>query len=148
MGYARIPDLPVIPSLTGAELIEVDADGVTGQATLAAVIALSGGGAGRLLTTYISNVSPLNVAALNNLLTIIRQGTPSSPLIINLPPTPVLNLMVGFKDGAGVFLQHNALVKTTDGLQIDGIVGTTGYAMNQNRQQNWFLFDGVMWDVL
>lgn len=87
------------------------------------------------------------MAATNGLLYIIQQGTPAA-LTANLPASPATNLTVGIKDGGNNFLTNNCTVKTTDSTQIDGVAGATGFVMSQPRQQNWFIFDGVEWNIL
>ena len=77
---------------------------------------------------------------------IIRQGTPA-PIVITLPATPTTNLVVGVKDGGNDFGANNATVKTSDGTQIDGVAGATGFSMIQRKQLSWFIFDGVMWNI-
>ena len=116
--------------------------------TTAQVAALAGtGGTGYVTAVYTTNVATLTLPAIANLLEIIRQGIPAA-LTINLPASPASNLFVSVKDGGNNFQTNNATVKTTDGTQIDGVAGTTGFVMNQNRQQAGFIFDGTMWNVV
>jgi hypothetical protein len=103
-------------------------------------------GGGYITAVYTSNAATLTLPATNNLLEIIRQGTPAA-LTINLPASPTTNLFVSVKDGGNNFATNNATVKTTDGTQIDGVAGSTGFFMNQNRQASGFIFDGVMWNI-
>lgn len=127
----------------GTELVRIVQTGSNRKTTVQSIADLA-----RTTTTiYSSNTPTLNLPATNGLLTIVRQGTPA-PLLVHLPTLPSLNLTLELKDGGNNFGTNNATVKTTDGTQIDGVAGSTGFVMNQNRQANKFTWDGVMWNIL
>lgn len=101
---------------------------------------------GSTVVVYTSNVATLTLNSTDLETTIVRQSAPAA-LLINLPATPILNLSKCVKDGGNGFSTNNATVKTTDGLQIDGVAGTTGKIMNGDREVLCFTFDGTMWNI-
>ncbi len=146
-------------ALVGTETLEVvSTNPVTGnpnpvpRLTTTQEIAnlVSGGGGGGVsfqTAVYTSNVATVTLPATPGLLEIIRQGAPAA-ITVNLPSTPPANLTVAVKDGGNGFSSNNATVKTTDGTQIDGVPGTSGFVMRQDRQSVSFVFDGTMWNVV
>ena len=93
--------------------------------------------------TYTSNVATLTLPAVNGLTEWVAQTTPA-PLTINLPSTGLISgFIMGIKDYGNDFALNHVTVKTTDGSQIDGVAGTTGYVMNSTRQASYFQYDGT-----
>ena len=120
----------------------------TGSTTIGDAGALCGSGGGASFTTsiYTSNTALFTLNSTTLVIHVIRQVTPAA-LTVNLPASPATNLYKCVKDGGNNFATNNATVKTTDGSQIDGVAGASGYVMNQNLQHSCFVYDGTMWDI-
>lgn len=135
------PSSPATNSVKGI----MQGDGTT--LTCTAGVCSSIGGASFVTAVYSSNTATLTLPATNLLIEVIRQGIPAA-LTVDLPSSPSTNLTVCIKDGGNNFAANAATVKTTDGLQVDGVAGATGIVMNQNRQYLCFIADGSQWDTL
>lgn len=137
-----VPNAPLLGG-DGTNLVGVS---VGSGLTLSSNV-LSGNGGTLVTAVYTSNTATLSIPATNNLIEVIRQGTPAA-LLANLPASPGTNLQVCVKDGGNGFATNNTTVKTTDSTQIDGVAGATGFVMNQNKQHACFVYDGAQWDVI
>lgn len=85
--------------------------------------------------------------------TVVIKNATTSASIYQLPSAPTSGRTVNVKDGAGNFgapsgsTGGKCTVVTTDGSQIDGITGATGYIMSADWQSEQFIFDGTNWGV-
>jgi hypothetical protein len=91
---------------------------------------------------------PLTLGNTQHLYEVIEMATPAAG-VINLPSSPTDGIQLCIKDGLKNFASNIATVKTTDSSTIDKVAGATGYAMNQNGQQNCFKYasSGTNWYV-
>ncbi len=98
--------------------------------------------------TIYTGTLPLTLGATNNELEVIEMATPAAG-VINLPATPAAGTTKCVKDGLKNFASNIATVKTTDSATIDKVAGATGFAMNQNGQQNCFVYasSGTNWYI-
>lgn len=95
-----------------------------------------------------STIAPLSTDG-----TVVIKNATTSPTVYQMPSSPATGLKVAIKDGAGNFgaasgsTGGKCTVVTTDGTQIDGIAGATGYIMSADWQATSLEFDGTEWGI-
>jgi hypothetical protein len=95
----------------------------------------------------VTGSGPFTIATTNLLTTVSSMATPAAATY-NLPAIQAAGWRECLKDGTTGFASNNATVKPNPtSLTIDGVAGTSGIVMNQNRQELCFMSDGTNWLV-
>jgi hypothetical protein len=121
---------------------------VTITGTTNCTVAASVSGTAPTVTEYTTAASSYTLGT-TNLETVAFNQATTYVSTIDLPATPAANLRKCVKDGGNGFATHNATVKTTDSATIDGVAGSTGVLLNQNREEQCYLYDSsdTNWEI-